>query len=268
MRLKRRRLDFAQGPAGLLDLGPAEGAPAGAPVALVHGFAGDALTWQFVSPHLARRRRVLAIDLPGHGGSTQDVGDGSIQGLADWLWRALDALQVDRVHLVGHSMGGKTALLAAQSQPDRAASLALISCAGIAPTVDVDLLRRTLAARDPAAAAACLGALFAEPPPFIDQIAKALLARTAGPVSTASLWTILERAFSGPGHWSPADWSALPARRLAIWGSADRLVPLPSDEHLPRGDWLHVLDNVGHLPQLEAPSRVNALLDAFLDVED
>lgn len=265
MRLKRRRLDFADGPAGLLDLGIADARP---PVALIHGFAGDALTWQFISPHLARRRRVLAIDLPGHGGSTQDVGDGSIQGLADWLWRALDALQVDKVHLVGHSMGGKTALLAAQARPERAASLAVIACAGVAPEVDVELLRRTLSARDPETAAACLGALFAEPSAFLDQMVRALLARTAGPVSTASLWTILERAFSGPGHWSATDWSALPARRLAIWGAADRLVPLPAAEHLPRGDWLHVLDNVGHLPQLEAPSRVNALLDAFLDAAD
>lgn len=271
MRLKRRRIDFAHGPAGYLDLGPAEGHGAAAaepPVVLVHGFAGDALTWQFVLPHLARRRRVLALDLPGHRGSTQDVGDGSIEGLADWLWRALDALDVGAAHLVGHSMGGKTALLAAQAQPDRTASLTIISCAGIAPDVDVALLRRTLDARDLASAADCLGALFAAPPPFLDQIAKALLARTAGPVSPAPLWTILERAFSGPGWWSAVDWAALPARRLAIWGAADRLVPLPGPEHLPRADWLHVLDNVGHLPQLEAPSRVNALLDALLDAQD
>lgn len=265
MRLKRQRLDFPGGPAGYLDLNLHHGDDR-APVALVHGFAGDALTWQFVLPHLAHRRRVVAIDLPGHGGSTQDVGDGDLAGLADWLWRALDGLGLGRVDLVGHSMGGKVALLAALAQPSRVAGLGLIACAGIAPDVDLDLLRRTLNARDMAEAAACVAALFAaSPAPLLEPMSRALLARTNGPVPLTPLWTILNRAFDRPDHWLDVDWDRLPQRRLVIWGAADRLVPLPAPRQLPRENWLHVLDNTGHLPQLETPSQVNALLDAFLD---
>lgn len=270
MRLKRRRLDFPGGPAGYLDLGPVEAAEAGAdspPVVLVHGFAGDALTWQFVLPHLAHRRRVIAIDLPGHGGSTQDVGDGNLEGLAAWLWRALDALELNRVCLIGHSMGGKIALSAALAEPERTAALGLLAPAGIAPAVDVDLLRRTLEARDQKEAEACVAALFADPPPLLDAMAKALLSRTAGPVPVTPLRTILETAFAVESHWGVVDWNALPARRAVIWGEADRLLPLPGPEHLPREELVHLLPGVGHLPHLEAPSRVNALLDNLLQTD-
>jgi pimeloyl-ACP methyl ester carboxylesterase len=270
MRLKRRRLDFPGGPAGYLDLDPVEAAEAGKerlPVALVHGFAGDALTWQFVLPHLAHRRRVVAVDLPGHGGSTQDVGDGDLEGLAAWLWRALDALGLGRVCLIGHSMGGKIALLATLARPDRVAALGLLAPAGIAPAVDVDLLRRTLEARSKEEAEACVAALFADPPPLLEAMAKALLSRTAGPVPLTPLRTILETAFAVDKHWGVVDWDALPARRLVAWGAADRLLPLPAPAHLPREEWVHLLPGVGHLPHLEAPSRVNALLDNLLQTD-
>lgn len=279
MRLKRRRLDFSGGvspggvspggPAGFLDLGPpGEETTAGdVPVVLVHGFAGDALTWQFILPHLARRRRVVAIDLPGHGGSTQDVGDGTLEGLADWLWRALDALGLSRVHLVGHSMGAKTALLASLAQPERAASLVLLSCAGIAPDVDAGLLRQTLNARTTDEAAACVGALFAGPTPLLDAMSKALLARVAGPVSTAPLHAVLDAAFSRPDHWLKVDWRRVPDRLLVVWGDADRLIPLPDAAFLPSPDRVRVLAGVGHLPHLESPGAVNTLLDEFLSVD-
>lgn len=268
MRLKRQRIDFPGGPAGYLDLGPMEPAgPALLPVVLIHGFAGDALTWQFVLPHLAHRRRVVALDLPGHGGSTQQVGDGRLPGLADWLRRALDALGLPRAHLVGHSMGGKVALLAAQAMPDRVASLALLAPAGIAPAVDLGLLQDTLNARTAAEATACVAALFAAPHPLIEAMGKALLARVAGPVSPEPLWTILNAAFSGPDYWDAIDWDALPMRHMAIWGDADRLVPLPDARRLPRGERTKILPRVGHAPQLETPSVVNGLLDDFLAMD-
>ena len=82
---------------------------AGEPVVLIHGFGGDLNNWLFALPALAEEHTVYALDLPGHGGSSKDVGDGT--GLTDAVIGFLDAVDLDRPHLVGHSLGG---LVAAQ----------------------------------------------------------------------------------------------------------------------------------------------------------
>src|SRR5437762_7525611 len=85
-----------------LDLGQGDGLP----VLLVHGFGADLNTWMFTQPALSEGRRVIAIDLPGHGGSSKEVGSGGSESLADAVEGTLAALGIARAHLVGHSMGG------------------------------------------------------------------------------------------------------------------------------------------------------------------
>src|SRR5271166_3374560 len=77
-----------------LDLG--EGG--GVPVLLVHGFGADLNTWMFTQPALAAGRRVVALDLPGHGGSAKEVGAGDAESLTDAVEGALGVLGVERVH--------------------------------------------------------------------------------------------------------------------------------------------------------------------------
>jgi pimeloyl-ACP methyl ester carboxylesterase len=80
--------------------------PGGDPVVLVHGFGGDKNSWLFVQQPLAEHHAVHALDLPGHGASDKEVGDGSLASLADTVVGFLDALGISRAHLVGHSLGG------------------------------------------------------------------------------------------------------------------------------------------------------------------
>src|SRR5229473_512840 len=91
----------------VLDLGGGEGIP----VVLVHGFGADLNSWMFTQPALAESRRVVALDLPGHGGSTKEVGAGDAESLTDAVEGALGELGLGRGHLVGHSMGGAIAAL-------------------------------------------------------------------------------------------------------------------------------------------------------------
>ncbi len=84
---------------------------------LVHGFGGDKNSWLFVQQPLAEHHAVHALDLPGHGASDKEVGDGSLASLADTVVGFLDALGISRAHLVGHSLGG--AVVAAVAAPRR-----------------------------------------------------------------------------------------------------------------------------------------------------
>ena len=102
----------------------------GTPVLLLHGFGGDLNTWMFNQPALCSDRRTLALELPGHGLSSKDVGGGDVVFFTEVIEAALTALEVERVHVVGHSMGGALALALAARQPERIATLSLLAPAG------------------------------------------------------------------------------------------------------------------------------------------
>ncbi|MBV1856745.1 alpha/beta fold hydrolase [Catellatospora tritici] len=94
------------------------------PVLLLHGLTGDATTWQEVAPLLAERAWLHAVDLRGHGASPWP-GEYSFELMRDDVVALLDRLELDRVVLVGHSLGGVVSYLIAQAYPDRVAGLVL-----------------------------------------------------------------------------------------------------------------------------------------------
>jgi 3-oxoadipate enol-lactonase len=94
------------------------------PLVLLHGLGGQASGWDAVAPELARSFRVLAVDLRGHGDSDRP-GDYSFELMRDDVLGVLDQLGLDRVNLLGHSMGGTVAYLIAQQEPGRIARLVL-----------------------------------------------------------------------------------------------------------------------------------------------
>src|SRR4029077_3433574 len=87
-------------------------------------------------PALAEGRRAVALDLPGHGGSTKVLDGADESSFAAVIDRALTALDIERCHLVGHSMGGGIALTFANWQPERVASLTLIASAQLGPEIN------------------------------------------------------------------------------------------------------------------------------------
>jgi len=113
-------------------------------VLLLHGAGLDQSVWSLQARYLAHHgRTVIAPDLPGHGRSG-GAALTSIAALAAWCWKLLDALQIKRAALAGHSMGALTALSMAAGQSERTRALCLIAAAAEMP-VHPDLL---MAARD------------------------------------------------------------------------------------------------------------------------
>lgn len=100
------------------------GPPEAPPLVLLHALGEDAADWDVVAPVFARRWRVYALDLRGHGRSDWP-GDYSLQAMRDDVLGFLDALALGRVDLIGHSMGGIVAYLFAEEYPQRVDRLVL-----------------------------------------------------------------------------------------------------------------------------------------------
>src|SRR3954465_9455105 len=102
---------------------------------LLHGLGGDHTTWLPVVQALSRRYTVIAPDLLGHGSSDKPRADYSVGGYANGMRDLLTVLGIDRVTVVGHSMGGGVAMQFAYQFPERCERLALISSAGMGAEV-------------------------------------------------------------------------------------------------------------------------------------
>jgi pimeloyl-ACP methyl ester carboxylesterase len=103
----------------------------GTPMVAIHGFGGDKETWLLWAPFLARRRPLLLIDLPGHGGSrdarSDDAAEFGARAQAEVVLAAMDACGIERAILCGNSMGGGIAQRIARTWPARAAALVLVA---------------------------------------------------------------------------------------------------------------------------------------------
>jgi pimeloyl-ACP methyl ester carboxylesterase len=103
----------------------------------VHGAGNDHSVWSLQSRYFAHHGyNVLALDLPGHGRSA-GAPLASVEAVAAWLPQLLDAAKVDRVALIGHSLGALACLACAANTPERVTDLALIGPAVPMPVSEV-----------------------------------------------------------------------------------------------------------------------------------
>ncbi|MFD2574005.1 alpha/beta fold hydrolase [Spirosoma soli] len=106
------------------------------PMTLVfmHYFGGSALEWQLVTNQLSEQYRCIAVDLRGFGDSAAPATGYSVDDMADDVAALLEAANVDRFVLVGHSMSGKVALALAAGSPDRKQPAGLQSMVLVSPS--------------------------------------------------------------------------------------------------------------------------------------
>lgn len=237
--------------------GPADGVP----VVLIHGFAGDLNNWLFNIEALSVAHPVLALDLPGHGGSSKDVGDGSLQTLADAVRGALEALGIEKAHLIGHSLGAAVAARLAIDRPAVAASVVLIAPTGFSASgVSDDFLTGVIDAGRAKDLKPVLEMLLADPAMVTkDMVDDVLKFKRLDGVEEA-LSAIRDRLVDG------ADLAALRGeagrlpRTLVIASKTDAVVGAPEASALPAGATLAWIGDAGHMPHLEQSAKVNALL--------
>jgi 3-oxoadipate enol-lactonase len=206
------------------------GAPDAPALVLLHGLGDDSSTWDVVSEEFAEHFRALAIDLRGHGQSDWP-GTYSFELMRDDVLGVLDQLGLDRVNLLGHSMGGTVAYLIAEKEPGR---------------IDRLILEDT-------------------PPPY--PWGRTAPEKPDTPVPFD--WPVLEAVYDQLNDPDPAWWervSEITAPTLIIGGGPDSHIPQDKLEEaaarLPRGT-LQVIP-AGHHVHTARPAEFTAAVLAFL----
>ncbi len=252
--------DPAPGPALPCTL---RGPESGTPIVLLHGFGGDVETWINIRVALEGRHRVIAFDLPGHGRAFGWPEIGNARVTAKAVLQSLEAMGLDRVHLVGHSMGGATAFLVAAKAPERVASLTLIAPGGFGPEVNHRLLRHYAVARTVEEITPLLEQFFGDSVVLPPSIPRRIAAeREANPTLVANYAAISETIVTATGQPElKRDMLAtVPYPVKLIWGEMDRVIPASQTRNVPPNVGVHLLPGVGHMPHAEAPRIVYRLI--------
>lgn len=247
----------------------------GPPVLLLHGFASSLFTWKDVLPELAKSHDVIALDLPGHGGS--DIPAALTPELfARVVPAALDALRVPRVSLVGNSLGGALSIAVAARAPARVDRLVLIDSAGF----NFEASARPAILR---ALTLLPGARLLEHSPRRRWMVASGLRQVFHDDSLVTQDRIDEyvvpvlrkravRAFqellgARETLGFPGIVGEVQQPVLVVWGREDAWIPVSDAERfratLPHATKV-VLDGCGHLPQEERPQETAQLISRFL----
>ena len=233
---------------------------------LLHGFGADHLSWLANQQALATVAAVSAIDLPGHGESSLDVGDASVGTLAARIAALLDRKNLRKVHLVGHSLGGVAALVLAETWPDLVASLVLIAPAGLGRAIDREFLSDFPRLKTPEAAALLLQRLVARPRLINRHMVARVLEQLERPGAREALTRIgdaLARSDEALAR-AIASTSVSTLPRLVVWGEDDAINPLARERIEAFGGEMFLVREAGHMPHVEAARLVNERICAFL----
>ncbi len=267
-RFPERRCDAgAAGTIGYREAGAAHAA-SGYPVVLLHGIGSGAASWVHQLDALGASRRVLAWDAPGYGASTPVLGlSPAAADYAAALNAWLDALDIARCVLVGHSLGAIVAAAFARSLPARLAGLLLISPAGGYGSAPADTRDARRDAR--LAMLAELG-----PAGLAEQRSANMLSGFAS--EEARAWVRWNMARIVPAGYAQAthllanadlaaDLAGYRGRTTVAVGADDAITPPAACERIAAAAHvgLQVVPQAGHAGYVEAPAVYSALIDAF-----
>lgn len=241
-----------------------KGASEGVPVLLIHGYGGDLDNWLFNIDAVGEKAPVIAMDLPGHGQSGIKLPGTTLAAMAKFVTNFLDAIDVPRAHLVGHSMGAAIASQIALDNSKRVASLTLIGSAGLGPDINSAYTEGFAKAASRRELKPVLEMLFADPGLVNRQLVDDLLKYKRLDGIEPLLTSLGDSLFANgkqseqPGLKLPASSSAMPI--LVIWGKDDRVIPVSHAANAPTGSTVEIFDKVGHMAQLERANDVNRLI--------
>lgn len=238
-------------------------------VILLHGFGEDSNVWQQQAEYLEKNFFVITPDIPGSGDSelTDDV---SMEGIADCVNAIADAEELDKLVLIGHSMGGYATLAYAEKYEDRLQGFGIFHATASADSEEKKVARRkSIDFIKRNGADAFLDAqpanLFARQTQENDPALIRSFRKSYADFTETALIEYYEAMIARPDRTEVLKNSKVPV--LFILGEYDNLIPLEptlQQASLPGVATIEILKNSGHMGMLEEPAKSNQVLDDFL----
>jgi len=231
------------------------------PIVFLHGFGADRLVWAKILPLLPPSFETITLDLPGHG-TQAGVKTTSLEDLVFSVCDQLAVLGQERIHLVGHSLGGAVALALASMRGFSIHSMTLLAPAGLGGTIHSGFIKGLVEADSPQILAHWLGQMFRDKHSLPPVYAQAVFREMDKIGNRAVLAFMAEKLFP---HGTQifdlrSDLAKLFIPTRIIWGRDDRILPPPKIEHMPDFVAWHFLSDIGHVPQLENPALTARLI--------
>jgi pimeloyl-ACP methyl ester carboxylesterase len=250
---------------------------------LVHGLAGNSMTWRYVMPALARHFTVLAPDLLGQGQSDKPRGEYSLGAHVNTLRDLMDVLGHGRATVVGQSLGGGVAMQFAYQFPERCERLVLVDSGGLGREVTLYLRMLTLPGFEAVFPLFCTPRLRDAGSRVASWLRRAGMRSTPASREIWRSYASLADADSRRAFFRSLrdvidlDGQALSALgrlhyavqlpTLIVWGARDPFIPVrhavTAHQAIP-GSRLVIFEGVGHYPHCEAPERFVAMLLDFI----
>jgi pimeloyl-ACP methyl ester carboxylesterase len=260
------------------------GEPGQPVVLLIHGITSSSATWDPVLPELSRGTRVIAPDLLGHGRSDKPRTDYSLGSLASMLRDLLEHLDLERVTVVGHSLGGGVAMQFSYQYPAFCERIVLVDSGGLGKEVSWALRAAALPGAEfvlPAIAntyvrdagtaiGGFLGRLPMRPRPSVMEVARGYASLSETTARTAFVDTLRSVVGVGGQRVSAHDrlylTEDLPT--LIVWGQLDTVIPVTHAYHahdaIP-GSTLEIFEQSRHFPHMDEPARFARVLRQFIE---
>jgi 4,5:9,10-diseco-3-hydroxy-5,9,17-trioxoandrosta-1(10),2-diene-4-oate hydrolase len=249
------------------EVGEVTGLGGGLPLVMLHGGGPGASSWSNFGaalPGFAQDFRVLLVDQPGFGDSDKpEVVGNYFRHSAGYLRAFLDELGIERVHLLGNSLGGGTAARFALENPRRVGRLVLMGPGGLNLNVlSADPTREALRA--------FISTMVVDQSLVTDELVEERYADATKPGAREAM------ASMGASFWNPDTFEdgmlwreahRIRQHTLLTWGREDRVNPLDGAlaalKLIPKAS-LHVFPNCGHWAQVEAAEEFREVATAFL----
>lgn len=251
----------------------------GKPVLLIHGFNMDFHTWMKSLDVLAGRYKVYALDLWGQGYSTRQPLDYGYNLFEEQVRLFMQAKDIQKASLVGHSMGGGTSIVFAARNPQQVDKLVLLDSTGIPTRLPFrskifrirGVAELLLALRTDAVRRMNLLDFWIHKKELLTEDAFAMLTRyqkVRG--TTEALLTILRRNFFNTLEATIQELGQRHIPTLIIWGRMDRTLPLHCGERMHQllpGSRFEILENAAHLANFDRAEDFNRIVIDFLSEE-
>ncbi len=241
-------------------------------VILLHGLGGDMSNWAMTVPALSGKYHVFAIDQVGFGTSDKPVTNYRVAMLVEFLDVFCKKLGVQKATLVGNSLGGWTAAAFTLAHPEKVDKLVLVDAAGYTgkrwggPEFNKD----TMAALNPSTTEGfkqLLSLILYNKALLTDQYIETALTNKLKRGDGYTINSFIESLLRGE-DFLDGKAKAIKAPTLILWGKNDALTPLGIGKAFAediQGAQLVVIDNCGHVPQLEKAGEFNTALLKFLN---